>query len=264
MFYSRFVLLVLFVFCGGVYGQDSLETSEPITISTDRPSMSYAASVVPKGGVQFETGYSILHERAFYESNMRFYDSRSHSLPNISLRVGASNTFELRAMVDNIVVFNPAMIKPMSLYPAFQLGYKWLLHSENKGIPQVVWISGLSFLETVNEYSTFYTRLLFQNSLSDRLGLTYNLGYRRVLNGNHENRCMYSLMGTMDLGNGLSMAVEPYGELFLIKDIEPFYRQHLQVMFMYLVKKRYQFDLCYGVSETKVQHSEIIQIGRYS
>lgn len=244
---SRCILLVLFILCRRAYGQDSLGTSQSITISTDRPSMCYAASVMPNGAIQFEIGYSLIRERGFYtESNLLIYDYRSHSLPNILLRTGASNSFELRALVDNTVVFYPSRLKPASLHQGFQLGYKWLLHNEKKEIPQVVWISGLSVLETVDQYTTVFTRLLFQNTLSDRFSLTYNLGYRRMLNGYHENRWMYSLMSTMNLINGLSMAFEPYGELYVIKDTKPFYRQHLQMIFIYVHQKRYQFDLCYG------------------
>jgi hypothetical protein len=74
-----------------IRGQEEGEDEED-PIATDRPDFTEASSIVPLGMLQLESGYTFIYD----DDNASGVLTRSHSAPEILLRYGATELFELR------------------------------------------------------------------------------------------------------------------------------------------------------------------------
>jgi hypothetical protein len=226
---SRNVLtaLVLLVFIGnsGLYAQ---------VIVTDRPDQTEAASTIPKGSFQIESGLLIIHDGGDSE--------RSIFLPTTLFKYAISNTFELRLQHDyNIkeyIAFNDK--KSISGIGDVQVGAKLFIYDGGK--TQVSFLSHL-ILPTGNklfghgDYATI-NKLSIGHELSEKVSIGYNLGYDYF----NESILTYSVALAFGLTDKVGVYFEPYGTLDESED----YDSNFDMGFTYLVYNNLQLDFSFG------------------
>ncbi|MBC8045870.1 MAG: transporter [Fimbriimonadaceae bacterium] len=154
-------LLIIFIFIvQNVFGQ-----IEPII--TDRPDQTESAALVPKGYFQGEHGFAINFNNIANE----------YSVLSSLIRFGINNNFELRLVIDPQIIAteveNISGINPVSI------GLKTKLIEND--IIQLSLITHLQFSKIATEdfksnYNAIATRLTAAHTLTDFLGIGYNIG----------------------------------------------------------------------------------------
>ncbi len=143
-------------------------------ISTDRPSVSYSANVLPRGIFQSEIGF------VFTKINQ---SNSSFQLPNISLRYGILNRVELRIMADYALTeteSNSSKSKGNGFLP-LQIGTK-INFLENKAwLPSISVLGQMAFPKLASEKfqqekASGFAKLLFENDLGKDFSIFYNAG----------------------------------------------------------------------------------------
>ncbi len=149
-----------------LFGQASSFSGQ---IATDRPSFSLSAGTVPKGRVQFETGYTF-----------SFDDTRSntttHTFPETLVRIGLSDTFEMRLEWPTQTYINSG--KKINGLRDLAVGFKTQVFQQQGWRPQLS-IAGRLFIPTGNKH-------LSSNHVDPELQtiLSYVLNERFSLFGN--------------------------------------------------------------------------------
>jgi hypothetical protein len=145
----------------------------PEPIVTDRPTDSASPLLVPRGSFQLEVGYKF----------SRFVDDVGSTdvqvLPDLLARYGITGKVEARLAAAGWTVQNGVDDKP-SGFADISLGTKVFLADERGARPQMGLLVDVSLPVGHSEHTSSYVipRVLFLggNTLSDRIGLTYNIG----------------------------------------------------------------------------------------
>ncbi len=223
------------LFCGLLIGTLAVaQDSNPI--NTDRPTQSASAFVLPKGNFQVEYGFI----REEFTS-----DVIATTYFNGLFRYGLFEGAELR-LTQNILQNKFLDSKTSGLSP-LTLGTKVHLVEERGALPQMS-IIGQVTLETGEEgfqpdspITEF--RLNFQNTLSDKVSLGYNIGYT-----DQDVDFLYSIVLGYAFADGWSAFVEPYGFL-----ANPFNDHRFNLGVIFQPADNFQFDVSGGFG-----HSESI------
>jgi hypothetical protein len=179
-------------------------------ISTDRPTNTYATSVVSKGVVVIETG--VLLERTDIGNDER---SRYHDFGQTFIRIGTGANLEIQ-VATSFASFKPTPNADATngLTP-LKLGGKMHLADEKGAWPEISFIGNVTLPwigeeDFRPEYIAPDFRFIFYNSLSDRFGIGYNLGM--AWDGNEaRSSFVYSLMFAASVVGDLSAFVEVFG-----------------------------------------------------
>lgn len=152
-------------------GQEQ-ETTVPI--STDRPSESAGPGVVPPWALQFEMGYKL--SRA--ESQDVPIDTQE--VPDLLLRFGLLETLEARLTM-NGWSFQDARSGGEHGFNDVTLGAKWAFaRVENGPLPQTAILAEVTLPVGDPGFTDDFVNpkvlMLFTNTLSERMSLTYNFG----------------------------------------------------------------------------------------
>ena len=152
------------------------QTEKP-EIVTDRPDQTEAPVLVPRGGLQVETGFIFEKDR---EDNV---DVTNFAYNTTLIKYGVNDYFELRLITEFLgerakVAENPA--SKVNGFSPIALGVKIKL-AEEKGIwPQAAFIGHINLKSGSEEFAPNYTaadfRFTFAHTLSDKFALSYNLG----------------------------------------------------------------------------------------
>lgn len=170
-----FCFLCIFLFSKASFAQMTEK------IETDRPDQTESPFVVPRNYLQGEFGFN----RINYEGEVQQY-----FLPTALLKYGLSNRLELRVEATPYTETIRSVIdneKSLKLEPV-ELGFKLRLFEEKGLLPKTSLIAhaGLPFLaskEFRGSTFTYIARLTMQHSLSERLGLGYNIGIEKDIEG---------------------------------------------------------------------------------
>ncbi|WP_051203362.1 transporter [Hugenholtzia roseola] len=219
--------------------------SKPYTLATDRPSVSFSAYTAPKNVLIAEMGY---FRQVLKDGDATYAFSTS---PNLSFRVGLSERVELRLGWDynrfSYRLRNSQSISQGS--GATTLGFKATLFEEKGILPQTAFLGSLQFPQTAVEafdagFISPSFRFLFQNNLSNKVALFYNLGANFGVDsgGAPQTSAAYTLgVGTAVVGN-LSAFVEVFGTI-----PEREQAQHgIDAGLTYLFKQQFQTDASFG------------------
>ena len=202
-------------------------------IVTDRPDQTESSITVPLGAFQIESGV-----QAFYQGN-----TRTISAPNFLLRYGLGKKFELRLFNQRLDVRSPfAEFKGMD---DLQFGAKLQLFDKESSSTKVALLSHMVIPSGTGSFQGNYlgtiTRLCISHSLTESLGLAYNIGYQYY--GQQEGDIIYSMSLSKAINKKFSVYIEPFGEwdelevLILNFDTGFTYQYHPHV----------QFDFTYGL-----------------
>ena len=218
-------------------------------IETDRPDQTESAALVPKNYLQIESGF--LYEKENSGENF------SH--PTINWRYGVNDFFEVH-LVTELVTEHFSKEKSSGLSP-LTFGLKVKLTEETKVLPKISFLANLQTskwgsknFQTPHVAPSF--RFLFQQTLSDRLQLGYNVGAE--WNGETPDADgIYTLSLAYALTEKLGSFAEVYG--FINKYEKADHR--IDGGLTYLVTKDLQADLSAGMGLSKISPDYFISAG---
>ena len=188
------------------------------TISTDRPSESAGPGVVPRWALQFEMGY----KRSRAETDDLTIDTQE--FPDLLVRFGVLETLEARLTM-NGWSFKDAATGREDGFNDVSLGAKWALSREKGLFPQTAFLAEVKVPVGDPGFTDDFTNpkflMLFTNTLTERLSLTYNFGSAiiRVKDEARGDRTVvdlpYTAMLSGDLGGNWGWFAELFGAVAL-------------------------------------------------
>jgi hypothetical protein len=222
------LLLIISVICKS-------QTADSLVISADRPGMATPPGIIPSKKFQIESGFS--DEKI--NTNKLFQETTQYN--TTLFRYGISNSSEIRVQTDyarlkttnsNITGFDPLTI-----------GTK-LTIIEGKGVlPKTSFLFNLTLpylgnknFRPDNMAPSFY--LLFQNNLTDKLNLCYNIGLEYDGSSPSPSDFMAICMGYA-ISDKLSCFIENYN--WFSNVLKPL--NYFDLGCAYLIRKNLQFDV---------------------
>lgn len=154
------------------YGQ----TEKPELV-TDRPDQTEAPVLVPKGGLQVETGF--VYEKDHQDDT----DMTNFTYNTTLIKYGVNDHFELRFITEflgNRARIAEAPVSKVQGFSPLALGVKIKLAEEKGFWPTAAFIGHINLKTGSKEYTPSYTaadfRFTFAHTLSEKFALSYNLG----------------------------------------------------------------------------------------
>lgn len=166
------LVIVASIILSAAFAQDKPE------LVTDRPDQTEAPSLVPRGGVQVETGFQFETDK---EGGVK---TQNYTYNTTLLKYGINEHLELRLINEYLGTSIDASgelrdVKISGLSP-LALGVKLKLADEKGFWPQAAFIGHINFKTGAKAYQPEYTavdfRFTFAHGLTDKLALSYNLG----------------------------------------------------------------------------------------
>ncbi len=205
-------------------------------IATDRPDQTEGATAVGKGVFQIEAGTLL----SFTESNDVSF--RQIVAPNTLFRYGLLDWIELR-LVSNFEMWEAAD-KNWKGISNLEIGTKIWIAGGPDAKTQMAILSHLSVPSGSGEvrsdnYGTI-NRLSVSHSLTDKLGLGYNLGYSYF--GEGSGNLLYTCALGIGVNSKTTIYIEPYGTWVDFDQWEASF----DTGFTYLVNPNFQLDFSLG------------------
>lgn len=234
------IKLLLFTFFGLLFTSAAFAQDE---IDTDRPDQTEATSIVPAGRFQMENGFT-------YQKIGP--GSKSITIPESLWKFGINKNLELR-----VITIVDHQKSPDSVTTGLQpltVGLKVKLWEEKGAVPETSLITHVQLPKVASkEYQAKYLapeiRLLFNNTLTEKIGLGYNLGMEWDGETN-QPQFAYTFSPDMELTDKLKCYIESFGFL-----PEKRHGDHwVDGGFMYLISKDIQIDISAGYELTSMNH----------
>jgi hypothetical protein len=204
-------------------------------IDADRPDQSQGPGVVPRRMVQLEAGY-------FYQK--RTQQIRTHAYPTALLRIGLLEGMELRiqgAVKDSVI--DNGTERHIKGWGPLSVGTKVRLWEGSGWRPEAALMAMVALplasevFKPDNPEPQF--NLAFSNELSEKMDLTYNLGYGWT--GGDPVRS-YGANITRELIDGLTLYLEVFGSKGRGETAE----HQADIGLLYLILPNLQFDVAAG------------------
>ena len=163
-------IILLFATFATAIGQQKPE------IVTDRPDQTEASTLVPKGGLQIETGF--VYEKDVNES----ITTKNITYATSLFKYGVNDYFELRLITEFLGSETQVDKETASVqgFGPLAVGVKIKLADEKGFWPQAALIGHLNLKSGAAQFEPEYTagdfRFTLAHTLSDRLSLSYNIG----------------------------------------------------------------------------------------
>ena len=226
-------------------------------IVTDRPSESAGPTPVPRGVVQIETGYKFSR---FLTDGKR---TDTHELPDLLLRFGVVRGFEVRVTAIGYGFKNldsdgrreePEQPIQKDGFHDVSVGVKWALTEEGARRPALSLLADVSVPVGDPGFTDDYVNpkllLLFTNTLTERLSLTYNVGPSFItFQETGEKRTVVDLAYTAMLSGPVTERTAWFAELFgsfALSDARTS-RHSVQAGLTFLAARNFQLDVRAGV-----------------
>lgn len=152
------------------------QTEKP-EIVTDRPDQTEAPVLVPRGGLQVETGF------VFEKDREEDVDVTNFAYNTTLIKYGVNEFFELRLITEYLGENAKVAENPTSKIQGFSplaLGVKIKVADEKGFWPQTAFIGHINLRSGSEEFIPSYTaadfRFTFAHTLSEKFSLSYNLG----------------------------------------------------------------------------------------
>lgn len=241
-------------------------------IITDRPDQSESAVTVPKGFIQIELGGTFEKDKIEHEfpTLVPAKTTESISAPSALIRWGILNNIELRFGVEAIFQKyddgNSSIIQPhyeewISGISPITVGAKFRLFDEKNTRPEAAILTSFSIPVFDNAFKTPHLgaeiRIALANTLTERLGVSYNVGAEWDGDDNSNPTGLYTLAFGLGLNKKLSMFAEIFG--FVRNGTEPDHR--LDGGFTYLFARNVQLDISGGYGITEISPDFFIGAG---
>jgi hypothetical protein len=206
-------------------------------IVTDRPDATESSSVVLPGYFQTEMGWKYSEDG----------EIQTHAIPQTLVRIGVVERVELRLGWDGYVDQNSA--GSGSGAGDGEVGTKIYLGEERGALPEAALLGSVSIPWGDSEISTDEVdpafRFAFSHTLTDKLGLGYNLGAEWET---ENNSTLGSFVYTIALGIGLTEEIGMFVEFFGDVGLSASGSSHtFDGGFTYLLRENVQLDILGGV-----------------
>lgn len=182
--YFRIFLASFFTFSAAqIFAQDTpAPRKEGYRIATDRPSIAYESSTVPKGIFQFESGFQFTRNNFRNQLGNNTY-ADTYNIPNIVFRTGFTDRWELHLGWDLLkqkTVFNGSTFQNQIKSNALTVASRVAIIDQADGWrPEMTFFGAVELPFTTDQpngsISTLF-RFCMQNDLSEKLNVFYNLG----------------------------------------------------------------------------------------
>ncbi len=181
-------------------------------ISTDRPSFSPNVTTVPKGHVQFETGYTFTYD----DKNP---DVTTHAFPETLVRIGLTETFEARIEWPTQVYINHG--NKVNGLNDLALGFKKQVIQQSKWIPQFT-VVGRLFIPTGDKNITSNhvnpeLQAVMSYAFNDTLSA---FGTANVGGASTKNKRFARFSSSLGLGVNLASSLSGFVEYFGLYPVE--------------------------------------------
>ena len=188
--------------------------AEPFSgpIATDRPSFSPAVSTVPKGHIQFETGYTFTYDD-------RNPDVTTHTFPETLLRIGLTETFEARVEWPTQIYINDG--RRVNGLNDLALGFKKQVIQQSKWIPQFT-VVGRLFIPTGDKNITSnHVNPELQAVMSYAFNDTFSaFGTANIGGASNGNKRFARFSSSLGLGVNLATSLSGFVEYFGLYPVE--------------------------------------------
>ncbi len=207
-------------------------------IITDRPDQTEASSTVPKGSLQIEMGIVASSN----DDDML----NSFAGPSTLLRYGLTEKIELRLFnqyeAHKLELFDET--NKVSGFSDIELGVKLQLFKKEGVNTEIAFLSHAIIPTAKNELSNdkmgAINKLSISHSLSENIGLGYNVGYDYVA---QIHSFTYSVALGFSFTDSFGGYIEPYG----VYGEQGFYEGYFDAGLTYLLKDNFQLDISYGL-----------------
>lgn len=216
-------------------------------IQLDRPDQTETVFVVPKGYIQFESGF--MYEK-IDKTDQHFH------LPTILWKYGLNDKVELRVITE----FSRTVTNSTDTYELqpISLGFKTALIEEKGIIPKISFIGKAELRKSeLLQRKTILPafRFTFQNTINDKTSLGYNLGM--FWNENLQETYLYTFTIGKTITPKFNYFVEMYG--FMSPNQSADHRINGGIT--YLVNKDFMLDTSAGIGLSKTSPKHFISFG---
>ena len=205
-----------------LFGVSINSIAQENTISTDRPDQSDGVSTVPIGKFQIEEGVTL---------------AKNTAINNLMMRYGITHSTEIRLLLDTGKEFENYGVQPITL------SIKQRIIEQHRFIPAISFVGYLSYGQIAtkdfqNKEWPFQVKLAFENELTDRFFLGYNIG----ASDKFKNLDLSAGVG-YTITNKISSFIEYFSTISKIGN-----EHNADLGVMYLITPRFQVDLAFGRS----------------
>ena len=224
------------------------KAQEAPPFTTDRPSQSDASTLVPMGYFQAEAGYT------YTEDDSTGATTKSHGVPNLSLRYGVMDRIELRLGWDGYQWINNDPGPAIRGAGDGQVSAKAYLWEEAGWLPETTLLAGTTLPFGEDEISSGrsdpFFRFLMSHSLPGGFSIGSNLGVTwqtsATASGGKDTNADF--IYTALLGYGVNPQVDAFVEFFGALPLDEGEDRHgFDAGFAWRVLPTVQFDLSAGV-----------------
>jgi hypothetical protein len=256
-----FAVLVAFSPVVSAQSSEETDTPPPGPIVTDRPTHSASPVLVPPRTFQFEAGYK-------FSRNEDGSDSTDvQVLPDLLARYGINQAVEARLVISSLNIKRSVDGKTTG-FSDISLGAKIALADESGARPQMALLVGASLPVGHSDFTSEYVipKILFlgANSLSDRLGLTYNVGPSFVTEKSHGGSdtnidLNYAVALSGSIGGPFNLFGEFFGAFaFGTNQLD---RHGFQAGTTILLSPLFQIDFRAGVGQSENENGWLVGAG---
>ncbi|HUQ97438.1 MAG TPA: transporter [Chitinophagaceae bacterium] len=244
------VLIICFLLVGALHAaaqeKDTLEK-----IETDRPDQTESPTIVPKGWLQAELGV----ERKLEPEGFLY------TLPTVLTKYGVSKKLELRLLTENNSLYKHHLTDSFGLQPV-KVGFKYNLLEEKGIVPQTSLLAHTGLNRLASRYFkglSFFApefRLAMQHTLSDVVGLGYNIGAEWE-STDEKPDFIYTLAPGFNLGERWYAFVELFGSVKRGEGPE----HNADAGVAYHVSQNFRVDFSGGIGLTKQAFDHFLAAG---
>lgn len=202
---------------------------------TDRPDQTESPNSVPVGYFQVETGFQ------YEEFELSSFVFKNYTYNTTLLRYGLFKKFELRLGANLINLENEFLTPesdPATGFSPILFGAKYELIEENGWFPKFG-VLGSVFIPVGGNYGSgeleSELRLAFSHTLSEKSGLSYNLGFN--LGKNVDTEFFYTLTYGYNVVDPLTLYAEVYATI-----LDADFAHNWNAGLTYLLKNNLQLD----------------------
>ncbi|MBT5289826.1 transporter [Flavobacteriaceae bacterium] len=212
----------------------SIGTISAQQIITDRPDQTEASSIVPLHSLQIEAG-------VLFQKSGKI---QANTHPSILWRYGISKIFELRLLTEYETTRLNRSSQINNGVSDLQIGTKIQLFKKEDVNTEIAFLSHVIIptakSELTNDKLGTINKLSISHSISEKIGIGYNVGYDNFGNGN--GNLTYSMALGFSLSEKWSFYVEPYGEFIEFDN----HASSFDTGIAYLVQNNLQLDVSFG------------------
>lgn len=269
--YFRIFIALLFPFSlAQIAAQDSpTPRKEGYRIATDRPSIAYESSTVPRGIFQFESGFQFARNNFRNQLGSDTY-ADTYNIPNIVFRTGITDRWELHLGWDLLkqkIVFNGSTFQNQIKSNALTVASRVAIIDQADGWrPEMTFFGAVELPFTTDQpndaISTLF-RFCMQNDISEKLNVFYNLGADFYESSNGANSFL-QVDATYALGANYYIVPDLifYGEIYGALPYRNFdHTFGFDAGFMYFINDQVQLDAVGGFTINQSNYEPFFTLG---